>query len=61
LAPYPTEIIYDWRPMTVQFWAEDKFLHDMSFFLVIHCSVDERAYPNEANNFFTVTMYDECF
>lgn len=61
LAPYPGDIVYNWNPVTVQFWSEDKFLHGTKYDLVIQCRVDQRAFPNTAENVFSVTIFDECY
>ena len=60
LVDYPQEIVYGWNPMSVQFFSEDKLLHDRTFALVIQCRIDDRAYSNTAENRFAVTVFDEC-
>ena len=45
----------------MSFLAEDKYLHGLSFEMVIRCEIDPRASPNTAVNPFKVITVDECF
>lgn len=61
----PDDLIYTWtadlpQPQ-IEFFAEDKFLHNSVLTYEIKCTISPSAVENTAVNQFTVEIKDECF